>query len=44
VTDINGTGQTRHTWLIGLGVMLAIAVGVYWAELSQFAYVISRMY
>jgi hypothetical protein len=28
---------SRYTWLIGLVVVLAIAVSVYWAEISTFA-------
>ena len=29
---------TNYTWLIGLAVVLAIAVGVYWTEISEFAH------
>jgi hypothetical protein len=44
IVTLNHSKQTPHTWLIGVGVVLAVAVGVDWAELSDFAHVISRMY
>ena len=28
-----------YTWLIGLGVIVCIAVSVYWAEISDIAHV-----
>jgi hypothetical protein len=42
MSDINENQHhsrpSRYTWLIGLGVVLAIAVNVFWAEVSAFVH------